>query len=236
MNRISLDQQSRMYSEPEIEKDELLDECTREIGDIVGNNLNIWRKTFPKNAKEIFLENKPQCTFYPLMMVYRSVYKKEIKVDELKKALYKAYRGLADISPILKLWRLQGKRDFSDKIMNGKATLQEVIMSSGFYLGNIDIWALAREYMLPIILFTSMKKIKHLLDDVSWVRLGKNDSTGRFWFIRAPTEPDGTSNTVFGYSLINEAYQLKQFKLKYELAVEENSNNVIDFSDFLDLL
>ena len=239
MNRISLEQQSRMYSEPEIEKDELLDECTREIGDIVGNNLNIWRKTFPKNTKEMFLEDKPQCTFYPLMIVYRGVYRKDIKVDELKKTLYNAYRGLADITPILKLWRLQGKRDISDMVRNGKATLQEAIMSSGFYLSNIDIWALAREYMLPIILFTSMKKIKHLLDDVSWVRLGKNDGIGRYWFIRAPTEPDGTSNTVFGYSMINESFELEglnQFKAKYDAAVEENSKNVVDFSDFLELL
>jgi len=244
INRIPLDEQSNMFTEINDDDDddafrdtELESECLYEINEIIGNQLNVWKKTFPKTAREMFLNNKPTCTFYPLILIYREVYGKIITIDLLKKTLWNFYKKIDDLTPLLKLWKYQGKRDVSNQIRDGKLTLEDAIMNSGFYLCNIDIWAICDELQLPVILFTSMKKMKHLSNDVSWIRLGKNEMTGKYWFIRAPTEPDGTSNMVLNYSIITQGFTLEEigkFKDKYETALQLNDNHVIEFIDYLE--
>jgi hypothetical protein len=211
-------------------------ECVEEINEIVGNQLNVWKKIFPKTARELFLNDKPACTFYPIILIYREVYGQIITIDFLKKTLWNIYKKIDDLNPLLKLWKYQGKRDLSNQIHGGKITLEDAIMNSGFHLCNIDIWAICSELELPVILFTSMKKIKHLINDVSWIRLGKNEMMFKFWFIRAPTEPDGTHNTVLKYTMITQGYSLDEigkFKEKYETALQEKDNHMIEFVDYL---
>jgi hypothetical protein len=240
INRITLDEQSRMFTEIEntgVTENPIEAECVEEIDELVGNQLNVWKKTFPKTARELFLNNKSQCTFYPLMIVYREVYGKEIAIDSLKNILWKFYKKLGDLTQVLKLWRFQGKREISDKVRDGKMTMEDAIMSDGFYLCNIDYWVICNELQLPVILFTSMKKLKHLMDNISWIELGKNEHIGKYWFIRAPTEPDGTSNVILNYSMITQGYtmdEIEKFKDKYDTAVNEKSNHLIELLDYLD--
>ena len=138
---------------------------------------------------------------------------------------------------IMKMWRLQGKREWSDKIKNGELTLDDVLMNDQFYLCNIDYWILCRELKLPVILFTSMNKIRHLMETVSWVCLYRNKESGNYWFIRAPTEPDALVNNILGYSMLTKPYNLLEidkFKTWFENSDRENNDSFIGLLEFLE--
>ena len=241
VNKISLDEQIRMYNQGETRalENTLEVECIKEIGEIKGNQLNLWKKIFPAKTKELFLHNLPTCTFLPILIIYREVYgNDDMTVNELKHKLCVIYRNLSHYIPaILKCWRMQGKRELSDKVRDGKITMEDAVLHNDFYLCNIDYWILCRELKLPVVLFTSMNKIKHLMDGVSWICLYKNTEIGKYWFIRAPTEPDGSSNTAFGYSMLTTSYSLMEipkFEKMFSEAVLQKSNHVVDLLDHLE--
>lgn len=240
VNNISLDEQINMYNkgDTEIIENTFEVECTKEYGEMVGNQLNVWKKIFPPRTKELFLHNTPKCTFLPIIFIYKEVYGKTITVDELKTKLLLYYKSLYPYNmAIMKMWRLQGKREWSDKIKNGELMLDDVVMNDPFYLCNIDYWILCRELKLPVILFTSMNKIKHLMDSVSWVCLYRNKESGSYWFIRAPTEPDALVNNILGYSMLTKPYHLLEipkFNAWFEKSDRENNASFMGLLEFLE--
>ena len=166
--------------------------CIKGEIDIVGNaTTNIWKKMFPKTAQEIVFNESRECSFYPILYILRDKYKSEFTISQVKETLrnfYKKYvSNLSYLQKIISILSRQGKKEMMDLVKRKIHTFEEVIMSEGYYLTNLDLWVLAHELKLPIVLFSS-NKLKNLVDSITWIILG-GKYTEKYYFIRAYTEP-----------------------------------------------
>jgi len=225
-----------------ISEDQLKLECVKETIAVLGNSKNKWKQYFPNSARELYLNPFTNCTYYPILIIYKQMnYGKIITIGELKKILVRTYMEHSKYeNKIMHLLSMQGKRDLMEKVAKKQATLEETIMSDMYPLSNLDYWALCEVLKLPVILFTSMKNIKHLLNGESWVRLGESASIKHleYYFIRAPTETFSKTgvNEIHGYSMIVPGISMEDmpdFQEEYGNAVMDESINLIDFKTYL---
>jgi len=168
--------------------------CVRSTIPIKGNpDTSIWKQMFPDIAKEIVLSATRECSFYPIIYIVRDMYKKEVSVSQIKETLKNAYiKNYIDLylNKVLILLKKQGKKNMVSRILKHpepqtqKTIFEEWILSESYYLTDLDIWVLAQELSLPIILFTSTS-LKNLLGTASWIVMGKNSRTDKYYFIRA---------------------------------------------------
>jgi len=166
--------------------------CINSTVTVAGNPAtSIWKQMLPDISKEILLNTNRECSFYPIIYIMREIYKTEFNIARVRETLRNAYKKyFAYFDKILVLLKKQGKKEIVKKILLQKdimiqqTILEEFILSESYYLTDIDIWILAQELFLPIILFTSTT-LKNLLDSVSWLVLGKNEKTDKIYFIRA---------------------------------------------------
>ena len=122
--------------------------------------------------------------------------------------------------------RKQGKsKMFSNKNIT-PSEFASIIASNSYYLSDMDIWMLASEYQLPIILFnTNGLKGFFAKLDVLWLRLcGPKPADTRFHFLRSTI--GSISNKIYEYGLIVPPVSLESTKEFAKMAAEsENSVN-----------
>jgi hypothetical protein len=203
--------------------------CIRDTITITGNPAtSIWKQMLPDTVQEIILtKHRRECSFYPIIFIMRDLYKTEVTIAQIRETLrnsYKKYMNYFD--KILILLKKQGKKDMvkriSAKIIEKTKDSQEIkqtvfeewVLSEGYYLTDLDIWVLAQELSLPILLFTSTT-LKNLLESVSWLLLGRNQKSDKYYFLRAYAnlKPD----EYHDYHIMNKAVrlsELRQFKSK----------------------
>lgn len=235
-NRVDYASQLSGIDSPVTSENEFNIMCIKEVIEMVGNpNTNIWKKMFPKNVQEIVFNESRECSFFPIIYILREKYKKEFTISQIKENLrnhYKKYLSNSTIfDKIIHILRNQGKKMIMNQgkklmmnlVKTKRNTLEEVIMSDGYYLTNLDLWVLAQELNLPIVLFSS-NKLKHLLDNQTWIVLG-GKSTDHYYFIRAYTEPL-PSDKFNEYHLITPALkfsEIKGFQNMVDLGKQGNS-------------
>ena len=239
-NKIDLETQQKITEEKTNDNEfDIL--CIKEIKEVVGNPAtNIWKKRFPSNVREIFFNETRECSFYPILYILRDLYKTEFTISQIKENLKNAYQEyVVDFQEkIITILKKQGKREMMDLVIRGKHTFEEIILSEGYYLTNLDIWILADTLKLPIVLFTS-NKLKHLVDSISWLVLGKNPKTDKYYFLRAYTEPL-SSGQFSDYHIISPALkfsEIKGFQNMVDMGLKgqtEYSKNVQQLDDFLE--
>ena len=116
--------------------------------------------------------------------------------------------------------------------------MKVTIISEQYPLSNLDYWAICSVLNLSVILFTSMKTIKHLIH-TSWVILGENQRTPEYYFIRAPTEKDSKIgiNEIHEYSMITRGITMEEMpdfqEIYKDASIDEESLNFISFENFL---
>lgn len=214
--------------------------CIKEIDDVEGNkHENIWIRRFPTTVKEIFFNNESrECTFYPIIYIFREIVKAEVTISQIQENLKNAYNKILPMyeNEIIDILKKQGKFGMMKLVENGRTSFENIIMSDGYYLTNLDIWVLANESNIPIILFTS-NKLKNLENSVNWLRLG-GKTTDKYYFLRAYTEPV-PSNRYGDYHIIRPALNLNEVK-GFEKMVNDGligdkdySKNVQKLTDFL---
>ena len=214
-------------------------ECVKEAsGKVKGNPQNKWVKFFPKGVREMVFNDNINCTYYPLLIIYKSVYGKYTNIINLKQILIKTYEKFSKYKEkIFHILKLQGKRDLIEKIEQQKTSLDTTIMSENYPLSNLDYWAICSVLKLSVILFTSMEGIKHLIN-TSWVILGENEKTQEYYFIRAPTEKESKKgvNEIHEYRMITPGItmeEMEEFQEIYKDASMEESLNFISFENYL---
>ena len=99
------------------------------------------------------------------------------------------------------------KRQFINKIVKNEIQLDDYILSEEYYLTNLDLWALASLFNLPVILFTSTT-LQNLNLEQKWILLGGNPKTNTYFFVRSPAD----TGSVPYYHLITPAYHLRELK------------------------
>jgi len=245
-NLVKLDEQTQFAKEIMKKSENTLEiECVEGRREIIGNSTNVWKRRFlaTKKVYEWTFYNKKNCTFYPILRIFKEIYKTEISIEAVKEKLWSEIRerrfdqmvykanGKAQ-NKYLSLLKKQGKNSFAQSVLEKRQTFEEMIRSEAYYLSNIDYWVLATSMKLPVILFTSKDSIKHLLD-VSWLELGSNDSVGVYYFIRAPTEDDTVRDVVYSYNMISEGLYLDELG-DFKGVFEENLNDA-DSDHFIEL-
>jgi hypothetical protein len=106
-------------------------------------------------------------------------------------------------------------------VVKGKHTFEEIILSEGYYLTNLDIWILADSLNLPIVLFTS-NKLKNLVNSLNWLVLGGNYNE-KYYFLRAYTEPLPPSQ-YSDYHIITPTMKFSEIK-GFQSMVENGLKN-----------
>jgi hypothetical protein len=214
------------------EKDAMEIECIKEEGEIVGNHSSYWRRVFPKKMPEVFLYGTPACSYYPLLYIFKQVYNKSISIENVKVALTNAYRGFvksdSQQAKILRILSNQGKKEMIDRIQRGEQDFDTMVMSDTYHLTNFDLWIFCHTAKLPVVLFCSTK-LKHMfdgseVDEFQWLRLGKNaNMPNKYFFIRAPTEPNKRGNYILEYSMLKQAVQVDQLDKEFARLLMDDS-------------
>ena len=243
-NKISHREQMVMASKDGAKRDleeNLGFECISRVQPMTGKRGSFWFDFFPEKSSETVLAKTVKCTYYPILFVYYEVYNEVLTVEQIKGQLIREYGNYGhEYSKILKLLRFQGKKSCIDDIVNGKNTLEEAIMSEGYYLTNLDIWLLASSYKLPIILF-HQKKLKHLIDAIdhsgtftNWLRLSDN-KTPYYYFIRVPTESDQPVDDLPIYNIVKPRVQTTS-PIMIRLFSDATENAMIPISSYFEKL
>ena len=242
---ITLEEQMRIVS---IEKKpgELNIDCVQKIRDEVqGNERSMWKRIFPKPAKEVVFHATPYCSFYMMIYIIENVTKARkgktnvnLTVSNIKSVLWGAYKEMIDkeednYAKIESILKTQGKR----KLFSGNSTLEQIIASEGYFLSDLDIWVIATKLRLPIVLFSSTA-LKSLMDPtvkIDWLLMGgTNIQKDKYFFVRSPSN-------VMEYQLVIPPVELTNPDLNEFYSVVQKSiiegkksHNVKDLQQYLE--
>jgi hypothetical protein len=206
---ISLAQQNTV-NEDQTNLDSFVAECIKErLPSLIGNMDSMWKRVFPNTSKEVVFNNSPLCTFYVFISIFQQRLNTVISVQTVKVALWKKYSEYMDKhrERILNILSLQGKKEMVLAVTRSQISLEDLIMSSEYFLSNLDIWMLATLFELPIMLF-STKPLKNLLLSVNWLILAGNRHSDRYYYVRSPSDYLGLPS----YHLVEPTYLTRDLK------------------------
>lgn len=223
--------------------------CIKEVLNHVKGNVNSkWYILLPNNCREIFFHTN-LCSFAPIIYILQSIFERQITVNAIKEKLAEIYSNHINNpihkDAIYKIFKLEGKRDISAKLEAGQIDIEHAIMSEDYYITNIDLWVFFSGIELPasIILFSAfkLKQIHQIVgDEIDWLLLNKSrqmkTAREKFIFIRSPT--DFKTGIIPSYSVVTPAVTFAQLRIEFQQefreAVEQNMNNVLQFSTYLE--
>ena len=226
-------------------KKEKANECLVRTSKIIGNKLQVWDRIFSKDAREYVFRDTIICTYQPLIHSAKSKWGETWTVAIIKNKLIQSYSKLFEIDPtnilkVAKIMREQGKAKMFEKYAKPKAKVilspeefQDIVMDDGYHLCDMDIWALANEYNLPIVVFnanglkgffaksdpdTTESSVSDM--NTQWIKMGGNKGDA-YHFIRSKIRvaKGSYANRVYEYNLIVPAVKLTQTGEFEELVV-----------------
>ena len=225
--KIPLEEQ---YQEPR-ENEEDVGNCVIKVGPIIGNPKTLWKRIFSVDAREWTYRSEAECTYQPIIRIAESHLGEKWDETTVRLKLSNAYSKMFERRPefIVKVGGVMRKQGKSKMFFNKNMTPSEfagIIASESYYLSDMDVWMLASEYELPIILFnTNGLKGFFAKLDVLWLRLcGPKPAETRFHFLRSTI--GSISNKIYEYGLIVPPVPLESTKEFAKMASEsENSVN-----------
>ena len=206
---IPLNKQTEMGAE-NINADTFLLECVKEtLKSVIGNQDSYWKKVLPANAREVIFNDTNLCTFYAVIDIIQKRLGNPVSVQTIKGVLWRKYAMHMEKhkTKILDVLSLQGKGLMIKRVKTSRVTLQDLISSEEYFLTNLDLWALADFFKLPILLF-SQKPLVNLGLTVNWVILGGNRDTDKYYCVRSPS----ISKKIPEYHLITPSFGLQEIK------------------------
>jgi hypothetical protein len=223
---------------------ELNIDCVQKIRDEVqGNERSIWKRIFPRPAKEIVFHETPYCSFYMIIYIIENVNKARkgkmnvnITVSNIKSLLWGAYKDIIEenntnYDKIVSILKIQGKR----KLFSGNSTLEQIIASEGYNLTDLDIWVISKKLRLPIILFSSTH-LKSLMDPtkkIDWLLLSGNIQKDKYFFIRSPSNNIEYQLIIPDTELVNPSLN-EFYTIVQKAIIEKKNDNIQDLKDYLE--
>ena len=221
--------------------------CLVKIVQIIGNQAQFWRKVFSENAREWVYRDTVPCTFQPITKIAEAVKNETWNEQDIRLKLWNGYSALfaktpGSLSKVVGVLRKQGKSKMFERIArNAKmdSALEEfeaTILSDNYYITDMDIWMLATEYRLPIILFNP-NGLKGFFSktDVQWIKMGGvQNKNAKYHFIRSNI--GSYPNKIYEYNLIVPALKLsdaKGFEDKVVESVKQKLPNTYELEDAL---
>ena len=122
-----------------------------------------------------------------------------------------------------------GKRSMIERVIKNEIKLDDLIMSEEYYITNLDLWAIASIFNLPILLF-SQKPLANLGLSVQWVILGGNRHIDNYFCVRSPAN----NIQMPEYHLITPSCKLNDIKgFNAMVNNTEYIENNLDFDTYL---
>ena len=210
-----------------------LNECIKEIKpSVVGNNDSYWRRVLPSNSREIVFNGSLNCTYYALIYIIDKHWGNPVSIQLIKRALWQKYSSYMDANKVklLQILKMQhGKRAMIDRVIKNQVKFQDLILSEEYYITDLDLWAIASELNLPILLFSN-KPLTTLGMSVTWAILGGKTMTDNYYCIRSPTN----TRTFPEYHLITPACKLMELTgFDQMIGNAEYAENNLDFGTYL---
>jgi len=235
----------------ETEKKDQKHECLARVSKIIGNQRQVWERIFSNidDAREHIFLDTAHYTFQPIIRVVESKLGEKWSIQDIKNYLSAAYSKLfaidtANLSKIAKIMREQGKSKMFEKFLKAKADMspesfQDIVMNDEYYLSDMDIWVLANEYDLPIVVFNAngLKGFFKKIDDISgatdvnsqWIKMGGNKSD-KHHFIRSKIRvaKGSYANHVYEYNLVVPEVELTQIKEFEDMVIQSLKSDRIN--------
>ena len=184
-------------------------ECIKEtMPSVIGNQTSYWKQVLPAKSREIVFNNTHNCTFFALIDVINKHTKRFVSIQLVKNALCRKYSEHMNDNQtkLLRILQLQhGKRKMIERVIRNEINLEDLIMSEEYYITNLDLWAIASIFNLPILLF-SQKPLANLGLSVQWVVLGGDRIIDNYYCIRSPAN----SKELPEYHLVTPACKLSE--------------------------
>jgi hypothetical protein len=250
---------AEQYKEPDSTTDGTQD-CLVRISKIIGNQRQVWERIFSEDSREHVFRDTVKCTYQPIMQIVQSKLGESWTEREVKNRLMSAYSKLfeadsSNLSKIAKIMREQGKAKMFERFLKAKADLspdafQDIVMNDGYYLTDMDIWILANEYKLPIVVFnanglkgffakTGNADAVGGVTDIStqWIKMG-GEKGDKYHFIRSKIRmaKGSYANHIYEYHLIVPAVKLTQTKEFEEMVVESTKSDRLNTATLEDAL
>ena len=133
----------------------LLPECEVSISELP----NIWLMLFPTYKGIKYNINNPLCSFLCILEILHNN-KTSMTIIEVKNKLIELYKPLLNNNLSVKMLELIGTYNYkseADMILNKQLTIDTMIINESYRLTPIDIWLLANEYNIPIVLLNANK-------------------------------------------------------------------------------
>lgn len=232
-------------------------ECLVRVSKIIGNQKQVWDRIFSEDAREHIFRDTATCTFIPIIRVAESKLGEKWSVVDIRNKLSAAYLKLfekepSNLSKVAKILKEQGKSKMFERFIKSKSdttpeNFADIVISDSYHLTDIDIWVIANEYNLPIVVFNAngLKGIFSKVNDAAstnvntqWVKMGGNKSDS-YHFIRSKVRvAKGTyANHVYEYNLVIPAVKLSQTK-EFEGMVVESTRmgrlNTVNLAEALE--
>jgi len=248
---VTLDEQQTMQRRP-VQGAWPMAECMVQKSDkellVEGNNRSIWKRSFPKDTREFgFKSDSPACTYAVLAYLLHLDKRPSKTVQEMQQDLWQAYSAyLPDQEEkIRRVLSQQGK-----KALLATADLQTVVLSDTYFLTDLDLWALATYWNIPLVLFSSgsLKMLAtRIAMDSTWLFLTSKYASDEdhdnhalvynpVWFIRSPLSFNKQTGLP-AYSLIESAFSvrdLKEIGTVIQRAADDNADNFMSLGRFLE--
>jgi hypothetical protein len=201
--------------------------CIHSVVNVIGNpETSIWRRSFPKTAKEMVFKNTVECSYYVLMAIIKSYTGESHSILQIKQKLWEGYSRYIQLDTqnmlrIIEILKAQGKRQLMEQVIQKRMPLDARIFSEEYYISDLDIWVLADSLKLPIILFNpeTLKGFSNIYRFV-WVLCGGN-TREKYYFIRSTlVDKEAKSNGIAKYHLIQPSLALNETREFYALLVK----------------
>jgi hypothetical protein len=148
---------------------------------------------------------------------------------------------------VAKIMREQGKSKMFERFNSkSKANIspelfQEIVINDGYFLSDMDIWVLANEYNLPIVVFNAnglkgfFTKSDAASDDTTWIKMG-GDKDDKYHFIRSKIRSTKGGNHIHEYNLVVPEIRLQQTGEFEEMVVQSTRYDRLNTTPLLEAL
>jgi hypothetical protein len=246
-------QEPELEPESEQKQAETTDrECLVKISKIIGNRLKVWNRIFSEDAREYIFRDTASCTFQAIIHIAKSKFDETWTEVDVKNRLANAYLKLFTVAPanmlkVAKIMREQGKSKMFERFnAKSKANIspelfQEIVINDGYFLSDMDIWVLANEYNLPIVVFNAnglkgfFTKSDAASDNTTWIKMG-GDKDDKYHFIRSKIRSVKGGNHIYEYNLVVPEIRLQQTGEFEEMVVQATRYDRLNTTPLLEAL
>ena len=233
--------------------------------DLVGDaNVIFWIKDVFKvkkgNKYEMKFKPTVECSFGPILKIFGDFGITDVQnIDDVREILWNSYKNLItpednetkqqNMAKIISIMRNRQGKSAAFAYVDSVAKFETVIMDANYFMTTLDLYVLAQNLGLPIILFTNNNKENTVqsLEDLgfengNWLIMGKQSeksADNKFYFVRAQKKINAkTPASIPGHSMVYKPFgltELNVLKERIQSAFQGGdwSNHMMSIEEFL---